>query len=212
MKCHSKYNLLTRNAGHAKAFTIAEVIAAMTLLAMIAVSTMTVINRAMFATMDAELQNQAFEMARENMELLLAADSVEESVEYIESETNPDLQCEIVVEPVLEPVTNQMWIMAICRSTYIDSDDELREIELTSWITKVPKEIAAEILEQQKLEAELEADLEADLQAELAAENAEQGSDDEFEDLDDEDIFDSLEAPGGMSDEEFERILRELSE
>ena len=153
MNCHSKYNLLTRNA---RAFTIAEVVAAMVLLAMIATLTMTVINRAMFSTMDAELQSQAFEMARESMELLLSADSVEESVEYIESEDNPDLRCEIIVEPFLEPVTNQMWIVAICRSTYTDSDDEPQEIELINWITKVPKKIAAEILEQEQLEAESE--------------------------------------------------------
>ena len=153
MNCRSDYNLFA-GEGCRKAFTITEVIAAMMLLAIIAATLVTVINRSMLSTMDAELKAEAFNLARENMEMLLAADSIEETVEYSESEKIVGVECETIVEPFFEPLTSRMWISAVCKSSYTDSNDQPQQIELTNWITSVPKKMMLEILEQQQLEAE----------------------------------------------------------
>ena len=69
-----------------EAFSLAEVVAALMILAFIVTSVLVVINRYMASAANSVLRMQAFEVARRNMEELLSLNSVSETVEYGESE------------------------------------------------------------------------------------------------------------------------------
>lgn len=135
-----------------KAFTLAETLAALVILAFISGSVLVVVNRCMASAVDSVLRMQAFEVARTNMEKLLTLSSVQESVEYGASEMYPDIQYQTVVEPFYEPITAQMWIQAVCSAEYTDSEGEVQTVELTHWLTDVTKAELLKILEQQESE------------------------------------------------------------
>jgi type II secretory pathway pseudopilin PulG len=140
------------------AFTMAETVAALVILAFVSSSVLVVINRYMASAVDSVMRMQAFEVARKNMEELLTSDLVEESVEYGNSERYPDIQWETVVESFSEPLTTKMWIQAICSAEYTDSEGEVRKIELTHWLTDLTKAQMAQILARQEEEQEQLAD------------------------------------------------------
>ena len=133
-----------------KAFTMAETVAALVILAFVSSSVLVVINRYMASAVDSVMRMQAFEVARKNMEELLTSDLVEESVEYGNSERYPDIQWETVVESFSEPLTTKMWVQAICSAEYTDSEGEVRKIELTHWLTDLTKAQTQQILAQQQ--------------------------------------------------------------
>ncbi|MHC4544134.1 MAG: type IV pilus modification PilV family protein [Planctomycetota bacterium] len=135
-----------------KAFTLAETVAAVMILAFISTSVLIVINRYIASAADSILRMQAFEVARKNMEELLTSDSVEESVEYGTSEMYPDIQWETVVESFYVPLDSKMWIQAICSAEYIDSENLVQTVELTHWLTDVSKAELLKILAQQEEE------------------------------------------------------------
>lgn len=137
-----------------KAFTLAETVAALIILASVCMSLLIVINRYMASAVDSVMRMQAFEVARKNMEELLTSDLVEESVEYGNSERYPDIQWETVVESFSEPLTTKMWIQAICSAEYTDSEGEVRKIELTHWLTDLTKAQTQQILARQEEEQE----------------------------------------------------------
>ena len=133
-----------------KAFTLAETVAALVILAFISTSVLVVINRCMASAVDSVLRMQAFEVARKNMEELLTSDSVEESVEYGNSEMYPDIQWETVVESFYMPLDTKMWIQAICSAEYTDSEGQVQTVELTHWLTDVSKAELLKILAQRQ--------------------------------------------------------------
>lgn len=137
-----------------KAFTLAETVASVVILAFICTSVLIVINNYMSSAVDSVMRMQAFEVARKNMEDLLTSDLVEESVEYGNSEKYPDIQWETVVESFYEPITDKMWIQAICSAEYTDSEGEVRKIELTHWLTDLTKQQMQQILARQEEEKE----------------------------------------------------------
>lgn len=137
-----------------KAFTLAETVASVVILAFICTSVLIVINNHMSSAVDLVMRMQAFEVARKNMEDLLTSDLVEESVEYGNSEKYPDIQWETVVESFYEPITDKMWIQAICSAEYTDSEGEVRKIELTHWLTDLTKQQMQQILARQEEEKE----------------------------------------------------------
>lgn len=142
----------TGTATTAKAFTLLEVAASLIILALITSSALVVINRCMKATIDETVKVQAFEIAREKMEKLLAANAVEETLEQGTSEENPDIQWQTVVEPFYEPITSKMWIRAVCSATYTDTHNELQTIEFAHWITDLTKKQIIDILKQKQLQ------------------------------------------------------------
>lgn len=133
-----------------KAFSLAETVAAVMILAFISTSVLVVINRCMASAVDSILRMQAFEVARKNMEELLSSDSVEESVEYGNSEMYPDIQWETVVESFYVPLDTKMWIQAICSAEYTDSEGQVQTVELTHWLTDVSKAELLQILAQRQ--------------------------------------------------------------
>ena len=151
MKCRSKKNRSTVLAA-AKAFTLLEVAASLIILALITSSALVVINRCMKATIDETVKVQAFEIAREKMEKLLAANAVEEMLEQGTSEEYPDIQWLTAVEPFYEPITSKMWIRAVCSATYTDTHDEPQTIEFAHWLTDLTKKQIIDILKQKQLQ------------------------------------------------------------
>ena len=129
-----------------KAFTLAETVASLVILAFISTSVLVVINRSMASAVDSILRMQAFEVARKNMEELLTSDSVEESVEYGTSEMYPDIRWETAVESFYVPLDTKMWIQAICSAEYTDSEGQVQTVELTHWLTDVSKAELLQIL------------------------------------------------------------------
>lgn len=137
-----------------KAFTLGEVVAALAILALVSSSVLVVINRCLASAADSRLRLQALEVARENMEKLLSANSVKETVEYGESDKYPQIKWETVVETFYEPITARMWIRAVCSAEYNDTEGESQTVELTHWLTDLTKEQLLQIMKQQEKEDE----------------------------------------------------------
>jgi len=123
-------------------------------LTLITTTVLVVMNRYIETAIDLRLRMQAFELARENMEVLLGADSVQDRAEFGTSEINPDLQWETVVETFYEPITSRMWVQGVCSAGYTGSDGEIQTVELTCWLTDVTEGDLKKILEQEKREKE----------------------------------------------------------
>lgn len=138
-----------RRASH-KGFTLAEAMMALMILGLVSSSVLVVISRCVASTADSALRMHAFETARENMEKLLASDSIKESAEYGASDRYPDVKWETVVETFYEPIGNRMWVRAVCSAKYEDSQGETQTIELTHWLTNVTKEQLLQIMKEQE--------------------------------------------------------------
>ena len=147
---HSKKISLVKR--RCKAFTLVEVIAATTIIGIIASSIMVVFIRCTSAVRDSNRRMQALEVARENMETLLGKESVSEQVVYGYSDKYPSIQWMNRVETFYEPVRQRMWLRAICSAQYKDSDGETKSVEFTHWLTKLNKKQIQQILDaRQKL-------------------------------------------------------------
>lgn len=138
-----------------KAFTLVEVVSALTILALISSGMLVVINRCTVSATDSRLKMQAFEVAREQMETLLASDSLKENVEYGVSQKYPDIAWQTVVESFYEPITARMWIRGVCSAQYKDTNGEDQTVELTQWLTDLTKEQLLAMMNQGS-EADLE--------------------------------------------------------
>lgn len=174
MRCHSKkiadseqriadserklnaihYTLYTKPA-----FTLGEVIVALAILALISSSVLVVINRSVTSAADSALRIQAFEVARENMEKLLASTSLEENVEYGESNKYPEISWTTVVETFYEPISSRMWVRGICSAEYSDTEGQEQTVELTHWLTGLTKEQLLEVTTREGEEGQLAAQL-----------------------------------------------------
>ena len=129
-----------------------EVMMALAILALTTSSALTIINRCMASTANCALRMEAFQVARENMEKVLAADSVSESVEYGTSELYPDVSWRTVVEAFSEPKTGQMWARGVCSAEYADSTGETQTLELVHWIGPLTDQQADQLLQEEDLE------------------------------------------------------------
>ncbi len=138
-----------RRASH-KGFTLSEAMMALMILGLVCSSVLVVINRCVASAADSALRMHAFETARQNMEKLLACDSVKESVEYGASDRYPDIKWTSVVETFYEPIGNRMWVRAVCSAEYEDSQGETQTIKLTHWLTNVTKEQLLQIMKEQE--------------------------------------------------------------
>ncbi|MCX5634098.1 MAG: type II secretion system protein [Phycisphaerae bacterium] len=155
-----KILFLGQNSGQSqnrKAFTLIEVTVALIVFGMIAATVLVVINKAIETVVLWQTKMQAFEITRENMEKILAQSSVTDFVEYGMSETNPDITWETTVSSFYEPLTDQMWMRAVCTAQFVDSEGEEQKIELTHWLTSLNQEQIRQILEQKQRESEYQA-------------------------------------------------------
>jgi len=149
MKWDSKNNTLRR-----KAFTMIEVSVALIILGMITATVLVIINKAVDTVVFWQAKMQAFEIARENIEQLLSRPSVTDVLEYGTSQTNPDINWETTIESFYEPVTNRMWMRAVCAAEFTDTQGQPQKIELTQWLTGLNKKQVFQILDQRRREKE----------------------------------------------------------
>jgi hypothetical protein len=89
---------------------------------------------------------QAFEVARENLETILAQESVTEIVENGNSKRYPEIEWETVVETFYEPINSQMWLRAVCTAFYYDTNGQQQSIQLEHWLTGLSKDQLLQIL------------------------------------------------------------------
>ena len=143
-----------------KAFSLVEVLMAVAILALTCSSVLVVIERCVASAAESALRMRAFEVARENMEKLLASTSVKESIEYGQSEKYPDIGWQTVVETFYEPITARMWIRGVCSAQYFDSEEQEQTVELTHWLTDLTKE---QLLQLEKRDEEELEELAAEL-------------------------------------------------
>ena len=136
------------------AFTMVEVAAALVLLSMILSSVLVLMNRYVDSVIDLQLRKEAFELARGNMEQLLAESKLSDMTEFGDSEVNSDIEWQTLVEPFYEPITNRMWIRAVCSAGFTDRKGEYESIELEHWITNLTAAQVKQIIAQQQVEAE----------------------------------------------------------
>jgi prepilin-type N-terminal cleavage/methylation domain-containing protein len=122
MKYCFEKNLL-HIAGRRRGFSLPEVVAALVILAFVSSSVLVILDRCMAAAAELTLRMQAFEVARDNMEMLLTSNSVEEMVDYGNSEKYPEIQWETVVETFYGPEEERMWVQAVCSAEYFDVEE-----------------------------------------------------------------------------------------
>ena len=137
-----------------RAFTLIEVVIALAVVSSIIASVLVVMNRCINATINMELQQQAFKLAREQMETLLSKKSVSDLSEYGFSEENPEIDWQMTVEPFYEPISNQMWVRAVSGAGFTDTTGQRQKIEFACWLTGLTAQQVKQILEQQKREQE----------------------------------------------------------
>lgn len=138
-----------------KAFSLAETAVAIVIMGMLGASAFIIINRSMASTAEIELKIQAFSEARDNMEKLLSKSSLSEMTEFGESERFDQITWQTNIESFYEPLTQNMWLKAVCSAEYIDTKGEPQNVELTNWITRLSKKDVIKIVEQkQRLAAE----------------------------------------------------------
>jgi len=154
MNCRSKTHNMSK-----KGFSLAEVTMAVMILALISSSVLVVIDRCVTSAANSEKRMKAFEVARENMEMLLASTSVKESVEYGQSEQYPEIGWQTVVETFYEPITARMWLRGVCTAEYNDPNGEQKTIELTNWLTDLTKEQLLQVMNQGDEEVDVSAEL-----------------------------------------------------
>jgi prepilin-type N-terminal cleavage/methylation domain-containing protein len=116
-------------------FTLIEIVTALVVLALIVSGSLVVINNCLESTVDIRMRMAAFSLARENMEKLLGASSVTESVEYGDSNDVPGLSWETRIEPFYDPHTTRMWIRGVSSASWSDVTGEQKKIEFTQWLT-----------------------------------------------------------------------------
>jgi len=134
------------------AFTLLEVVTSLVILAFASSSVLIVMNRCMGTAANSAFQMAAFQTARENLEKLLASDTLSEQVEYGTSDRYPGIAWRTVVEAFSEPAMGQMWLRAVCSAEYVDLLGETQTVELVHWITSLTDQQAEQLLGEEDLE------------------------------------------------------------
>jgi len=135
-----------------RGFTLLEVLTALSILAFVSTSVLVVIDRCIVAATDSSLRVEAFAVARENMEKILASNTVKETVEYGTSDTNANISWQTVVEAFSEPIDGTMWVRAVCSAEYEDTSGETQTVTLEHWITELTDQQADQIMSEEDLE------------------------------------------------------------
>lgn len=151
---HSEENMFGFTRKTDGGFTLAEILASLTILSIIISGVVLVVQRCKASAADLTLKMQAFEVARDNMEQLLSTKATTEKIEYGTSEKYPDINWKMVVETFREPVSSDMWVRAVSSAEYTDYTGEIRRVELTNWLTDVSEKLQKKVLEQKAKEEE----------------------------------------------------------
>jgi type II secretory pathway pseudopilin PulG len=139
------------------AFSLVEAVTAMVILGLVCSGVVVIISRSIASAANSQLRMQAFEVARENMEKLLASDSLKETTDFGDGDKYPEIKWQTVVETFYEPVTARMWVR-VCSAEYTDTEGQTQTVELTHWLTDVTKEQLLQIMANKEKEQELVSD------------------------------------------------------
>jgi len=151
MKFRSNNNLIFR-----KGFSLIEAMAALGVLAVITSSVLVIVDQCMNSVADMKLRRNAFEIARENMEILMTEKTVSEKSEFGISERYPEIEWQTTIEMFALQGSNDKWLGAVCSSQYYDSEDQTQTVEFTAWLTMLSKRDVLKIQKNRKILQELE--------------------------------------------------------
>jgi hypothetical protein len=152
-KCH--FNKKLRLCSLSPAFSLAETAAALLILAVICTSVVVVFNDASKSAANSARRIEAFEVAQENMEKLLASTYVQEGIEYGQSVKYPGIEWQSGVETFYEPITKRMWARAVCTASYLDIDLVSQKVELTNWLTDLTQDQVLELIKRKQAQKNL---------------------------------------------------------
>ena len=152
-------------------FTLIEVLTALAILGFVASSVLVVVDRCLLSASDSALRMEAYQLASENMEKVLASEYVEETVEYGRSDVYPDMTWQTVIEAFAEPIGGTTWIRAVCSAEYQDSTGQRQTVEIEHWLTELTDQQADQLAGQVQSVEELTAE-QVVMTAEEAAEYA----------------------------------------
>ena len=211
MNCHFKKSEICNGRTTAgRGFSLIEAMTALIILAMVCSSVLVVINRGMASVAEGELRMQAFEVARENMERILAADSVSETVSYGSSTRYPNIRWENNIEAFKDSSSEQNWVRAVCSAEYTDDNGQPQSVELVHLLTYLTEEQAAALEEQRAKQQQLQAQQQQD-QKDASSDQDEPGPDQEVEQPEVEEGPPAApRKPDNMTDEQWEALLKAL--
>lgn len=136
----------------APAFTIVEVLAAMIIVGMIAGSVMVVINNCIESIDEMCVRQEAFELAKENIEKVLLSSKVKESIESGTSDINPEVECEVKIRAEDSKTEDGgMWVQATITSTFKDENNKPQTIEFNTWLTKLTEAEEKQLLRERAI-------------------------------------------------------------
>ncbi len=171
-----KDNLFRRQR---RGFSLIEAGVSVVLLGIISSSILIVLDRNMAVATESTLKMEAFWVARENLEEILAQKTVTEDVEYGTSEKNDLIQWTKRVEPFYEDATGEMWLKAVSIAEFYNTDGELEEVKLEKWLSPLSDKQLEVLAKRKDIEVwELEQQLQ----------QGEYNAGDEFDDLPGDDM------------------------
>jgi len=129
-------------------FTLIETLTALGILALICTGVIGVISHCTTTVTNLTLEMQALEVAREQMEQVLAKVSTGEFVESGTSDRYPGIEWQTTVETFDEPTQGSTWARAVCSGKYEDVDGETQTVELTCWLARLTEEQLAKLRQQ----------------------------------------------------------------
>lgn len=145
-----------------------------------------VINNSLDSMSDQESRLRAIDVARENIESLLAQTSLKEFSETGLSDLYPDIEWSRGIEVVEFQGTSDLWMKAFSTANFYNTDNELEEIEFINWLAPLTDQQQKQVLQDRQKEDEY---LEEMQQEELLEEEA---ADQEYDGEDMEDALDML--------------------
>ncbi|MCP4451599.1 MAG: type II secretion system protein [Planctomycetes bacterium] len=135
------YKSIPRTPDPARGFTLLEVICALGILSIICSSALVIMSNNKDSAYDVTMRLRALEVARENMEEMLVAETIEEQTEFGQSEKYPSIEWENTIETFYAPLEGQTWARArvMARYSSMDNAEEFpdQEIELEHWLCRV---------------------------------------------------------------------------
>jgi hypothetical protein len=136
-------------------FSLSETAAALIIIALICSSVVSVFNNSAKSAADSVLRIDAFEVAQQNLEKLLASSYVKEGIEYGVSDKYPAIEWQTAVETFYEPITKRLWARAVSTAYYFDIEGNAKNVELASWITDLTQSQVLELIKRNQLQKEL---------------------------------------------------------
>ena len=134
-----------------KAFTLVEAMAALLVMGIVTGGVVVTISNCLNSMINMRLEEEAVNLASENMEYLLAKKQISEFVESGTDEINPDLSWEIGFEVAEFPSTGKLWVRAFSTASYYNSENEYKEIQFEDWLMQLDDK-EAKLVEQQREE------------------------------------------------------------